>query len=403
MTDQPATWRPGGLAEPDEPWDTVRRFREIRERLVSRYVGRDRLVDLLQLAVICREHVLLLGPPGTAKTDIAVTFAREAGVAPLFRGLLTKFTEPTEVFGPLDAARFRDGEYHVRTEGMLPEARLAVLDEVFQGSSAILNALLSVIGDRTFHNGRETVPVPLLSLIGTSNSLPADPALAAFTDRFLLRVRVAPVAADRFDELIRLGSEIEAERLAEAISGKIREAGPAHSAFSVDDIDRISRVLDEVNTEDVRPPYGSLVRGLLTEQAELSDRRIVLGLKLVRGAALLRGAMTARPSDLWPIEYIWSDIADEDRLRELVRQIVQDDGGDPLGRSISPEQIARQAEAVADRFENSGDYSFGAIEAALIEINRLRGQLTGLHPRAGAQRHRIDEAAKRVQAYYGRT
>ena len=152
-------WWAGQTAGLEEPWATVNRFDEIARRLNDRYIGRDQLIRLLQLAVICREHLLLLGPPGTAKTDLVVTFARQISAVP-FHSLLTRFTEPAELFGPLDVAEFHAGRYQVRTEGMLPRAELAVLDEVFQGSSAILNTLLSVIGDRRFHNGKETVPVP---------------------------------------------------------------------------------------------------------------------------------------------------------------------------------------------------------------------------------------------------
>jgi MoxR-like ATPase len=389
----------------------VTRFDEIRRRLSARYVGRERVIRLLQLAVICREHVLLLGPPGTAKTDLVVTFAHQIGAVP-FRSLLTRFTEPADLFGPLDVEEFRAGRYQVRTEGMLPGAELAVLDEMFQGSSAILNTLLSVIGDRCFHNGRETVPVPLLSLIGTGNALPVDPGLAAFADRFLLRARVTPVAQDRFDELIRHGSEIEAQRMASAIQANVTAtrsgggAGPGApgsvrgSGFTVKDVNLISRHLASVDTGAVHSRYRQVVQGLLQEQVELSDRRIVQGLKLVRGAALLRRATIARPADLWPLAHLWTNEEDEQPVAEMVQRVVEEDGGDPLDHAVTPEQIAREAEFARQRFETGQDRSPGAIDAALIEINRLRDQLVARHPTAHAERDRIDAASAEIQRYH---
>ena len=152
--------------------------------LAARYVGRQHVLELLQLAVVCREHVLLIGSPGTAKTDIALRFAQSIGARP-FRYLLTRFTEPAELFGPLNVELFGKGEYRLNTRGMLPDAEIVVLDEVFHGSSAILNTLLAMINDRCFHNGPREEPVPLFSVIGTTNQIPDDPGLAAFTDRFL--------------------------------------------------------------------------------------------------------------------------------------------------------------------------------------------------------------------------
>ncbi|WP_322770293.1 AAA family ATPase, partial [Frankia sp. Cr1] len=145
------------------------------------FVGRDEAVDLVALAVLCREHVLLVGPPGTAKTSLLERFRRMLD-ARYFSYLLTRFTEPAELYGPVDIRRFQtEGVYQVNTAGMLPEADIAFLDEVFQGSSAILNTLLTLINERTFHNGAQAVPANLITLLGSSNDIPDDPVLAAFS------------------------------------------------------------------------------------------------------------------------------------------------------------------------------------------------------------------------------
>ena len=240
--------------------------------------------------------------------------------------------------------------------------------------------------------------------------MPTDPGLAAFTDRFLLRARVTPVALDRFDELIHRGAKIEAERMAGAISANVRATGAdgnAHtgpgtgpgSGFTVRDINRISSHLSEVNTEAVGSHYRRLVRSLLQEGAEFSDRRIVQGLKLVRGATLLRRSTAARPADLWPLAHVWTVESDEHQLREMVHRIVADDGGDPLD-SVTAEQIVRAAGFAVDRFERDEDRSSDAIDAALIEINQLRVQLVDRHPAAHAERDRLDALSQRIQRYH---
>src|SRR5262249_18951583 len=151
------------------------------------------------------EHVLLIGPPGTAKSSLLDRFRRLLD-AEYFTYLLTRFTEPSELFGPLDLRLFQnEGVYRVNTAGMLPEAQIVFLDEIFQGSSAILNSLLTIVNERHFHNGSEVVDAALVSLFGSSNDIPDDPMLAAFSDRFLLRCRLDYVHEDLIEDVLDKG------------------------------------------------------------------------------------------------------------------------------------------------------------------------------------------------------
>ncbi|HVK85450.1 MAG TPA: AAA family ATPase [Kofleriaceae bacterium] len=155
-------------------------------------VDREILVDLVALAAVAGEHLLVLGPPGTAKSQAVRRVARALG-GRYFEYLLGRFTEPSEIVGPIDLRRLRDGVIETQTGGMLPEAEIAFLDEVFLGSTAILNTLLGLLNERTFRRGATAVAVPLRVCVGASNQLPDDEMLAAFADRFLLRCFVAPV------------------------------------------------------------------------------------------------------------------------------------------------------------------------------------------------------------------
>src|SRR3979411_3017327 len=159
---------------------------EVVAPIQQRFVGRDEVVDLIALAVVAGEHLFLHGPPGTAKSALIREFAG-AVRGRYFEYLLTRFSEPNEVFGPIDLARLREGTVATVTTGMLPEAEFVFLDELFNANSAILNNLLTVLNERVYRRGAEIHRLPLLSLFSASNHLPEDDPLQAPCDRFLLR------------------------------------------------------------------------------------------------------------------------------------------------------------------------------------------------------------------------
>jgi MoxR-like ATPase len=126
-----------------------------------------------------------------------------------FEYLLTRFTEPNELFGPFDIRRLREGDLVTNTEGMLPEAHLIFLDELLNANSAILNSLLMVLNEKVFRRGRETRPLPTLLMVGASNHLPEDEALQALFDRFLIRVRCEYVDPALLNEVLDAGWNLE--------------------------------------------------------------------------------------------------------------------------------------------------------------------------------------------------
>jgi MoxR-like ATPase len=134
-------------------------------------VERETLVELIALAAVAGEHVLVIGPPGTAKSEAVRRVARAVSGS-YFEYLLGRFTEPSEIFGPVDLRKLREGLVETETRGMLPEADVAFLDEVFQGSTAILNTLLGVLNERRFRRGHTDLSVPLRVCVARPTSCP---------------------------------------------------------------------------------------------------------------------------------------------------------------------------------------------------------------------------------------
>src|ERR1044071_8485874 len=140
------------------------RLRLLANSLERQSLGKDEIIRLLMIAVVAGEHCVLLGPPGTAKSALIRSLA-ELMQARYFEYLLTRFTEPNEIFGPVDIAAFREGTYRRNTAGMLPEAEIVFLDEVFKSNSAILNALLTLLNERKYTSGGQILRCPLISVL----------------------------------------------------------------------------------------------------------------------------------------------------------------------------------------------------------------------------------------------
>jgi MoxR-like ATPase len=326
--------------------------RQVQERLARSFVARSETIRILLVAAIAHEHVLIVGPPGTAKSAMLRLFARLCD-ARYFEYLLTRFTEPNELFGPVDIGKFREGLYERRIEGMLPTAEIAFLDEIFKANSAILNSLLTLLNERRFSVGGHTMRSPLISLLGATNEVPNDEALAAIFDRFLLRVVSTNLDAFHFQTLLRVGWQSERE----LILGELEDEKPLLSSGHLRLLHRRLAAFQSFPPQFLSL-YKDLVIRLRNEGVQISDRRVVKLLKVFATNALLDGRPQVDRSDLVLLRTIWNH---RDQI-DLIESVVE------------PELDAYYAEHPDVRRPGAAELDF---EALVAELEKTAARLTG--------------------------
>ncbi|MFT6240122.1 MAG: MoxR-like ATPase [Akkermansiaceae bacterium] len=277
---------------------------QLLDPVKKQFVGKDEIIDLLGITLVARENLFLHGPPGTAKSAIVHALANRI-IGKTFDYLLTRFTEPNELFGPFDISRLKEGELVTNTDGMLPEAEVIFLDELFNANSAILNNLLTALNERTFRRGRETYQLPALTFVGASNNLPEDETLRALFDRFLIRASCSPVSDDQLRAVLSTGWQSEGQ-------------SQITPAISADEIRELQNLIPQVDLSASTDPYLELIQKLRQAGLDLSDRRAVRLQRVIAASAILSGRRATRPSDLWILRHIW----DREEQIEILSSIV---------------------------------------------------------------------------------
>jgi MoxR-like ATPase len=348
----------------DRMSDDAQRVRDVIAWARQGLVDRESLVEVLALSAVAGEHVLVVGPPGTAKS-LAVRRFSQALQGRYFEYLLGRFTEPNEVFGPVDLRKLREGAVEIETAGMLPEAQIAFLDEVFLGSTAILNTLLGLLNERVFRRGKTVMASDLLLCVGASNTLPDDPQLAAFADRFLVRVFVDPLPDSRLEDLLEHGWG----------------AQQGDATLRVDDpmtaLTNLAACATTTDLRGVRPMLGTALRTLRGAGIVITDRRAVKAQRLIAAAAALDGRQYALPLDLWPLPLIAPTLEAQALARDVLGSLLADAGSTALphaaeeltrGPAARAERILQHGRALLAKADDSIDHRL-KVEATLREID----------------------------------
>jgi MoxR-like ATPase len=291
------------------------RLQEAARVMEQSFIDKSEIIRLMLVSAVAGEHLLLVGPPGTAKSALVRLFAKLVD-AKYFEYLLTRFTEPNELFGPVDIRAFREGTYTRRTDGMLPEAEIVFLDEIFKSNSAILNSLLTVLAERRFSNGARVLDVPLISMFGASNEVPNDENLAALFDRFLVRVVSNNLDSYHFHKLVERGLASELRKMTGTEQQK--------PVLSAKDLHTLHARFDEGVrfTEEFFSRYKGLVFQIRSEGISLSDRRVVKLLKLFAASAILDGRSEVTDADFFILKHVWNNLDQTELLDQIVSPVV---------------------------------------------------------------------------------
>lgn len=283
------------------------KFRALREYLAEAFVSRQLEARMLVLAALAGEHVVLIGPPGTAKSMLVREFS-SAFQARRFELLFTRFTTPDEVFGPFRLTALQNDRFSRNTVGRLPESEVAFLDEVFKAGGGVLNAMLAALNERVFHDDGTARPIPLRIAVGASNELPDGEELSALWDRFLVRLQVEGIASHA--QKVQLLTRVLTPDVASHV-GKPQ--------LSLAELDEARSLVRSVNfSSESIESFARMVSDLQAE-VPLSDRRMVKLANLVRAAAWIEGETEVDVDHFEAVRHcVWSQPSDMPKVNPIV-------------------------------------------------------------------------------------
>ncbi len=344
-------------------------IQQLRHELNARFPERRDVIDGALCAVLAGEHVLLLGPPGTAKSALVRALAQAFGGC-YFERLLTKFSTPEELFGPISLKALEQDRYARVVSGKLPEAQFAFVDEVFKANSAILNSLLTAMNERVFHNDGAPLAMPLVSLFGASNELPDGRELEALFDRFLLRFDVQYLRRPASFRAVVTGPEPGVGTVLPFQA--LLDAQTAAASVTVTDatVDALVAVRDACTAEGI----------------VASDRRWKKSLRVVQAHAFLSEETATTPEDLLVlVDALWREPKERPKVARLVGELA-----DPVSaKAAEILDAARETAAKVAGLRSSDRKAYIANAAqALDEFKaqqvRLAELARGAGPRAKA-------------------
>lgn len=345
------------------------RIQKIRDLMLSDLVEREVPIRLALLSALAGEHLLLVGPPGTAKSLVSRRLHLAFADAPYFERLLTRFTVPEEIFGPLSVKALENDRYERLTDRYLPTASIAFLDEIFKANSAILNALLTLLNEREFDNGTKRVEAPLIAVVGASNELPKEKELEALFDRFLLRLHVGPVSKEGFEQLLTL-------------RGQPTPSVPDDLKLTREDLRAFQDAAEKVTLPpEIVEMLGQLREFCLANKLPVSDRRWRKVVKLLQTSACTNGRESVNIWDCWLLQHcLWNSPEDREKIHKWYEERVgatkTTDPAELLQIVTTWEAVlARDKASKSQKMDEHGNLLFKGAGGKLVTQNRGSTQM----------------------------
>lgn len=317
----------------------IERFKLLLQEMNRGIYEKETEISLSLLAALAGESIILLGPPGVAKSMVARQLKTAFREAQSFEYLMSRFSTPDEIFGPVSIQKLKTSDTYERAvEGYLPTADVVFLDEIWKAGPAIQNTLLTVINEKIFRNGNREMHLPLKLLVAASNELPAKgEGLEALWDRFVIRIESRPIKLEKNFRAMLLEVKSEEQRASEVKSEEQRVKkqssageGKANSnAITAEEYaewtERIDKIGVKIEVLDAISAIRKSLRAVNVDEAAerrniyVSDRRWKNIVRLLRTSAFMQDREEVDICDLLPIYHcLWQEPEERDAIRNIV-------------------------------------------------------------------------------------
>ena len=335
------------------------------------FVERDELIKLMELAIVTGTNLLMLGPPGTAKSAITYEMCGRIENANYFQWMLNKTSDPSEILGPFSVKEMENDKFMRITTGKLPEAHIAFMDEVFKSNAPTLNALLTIMNEHIFYNDGKPVEVPLISMFGASNEPPEDESLDAMYDRFIFRMNVQYIhdAANKK----RMHSNYVDNR-----AGLLNLVNK--TTITLEEVQALQAAAKAVKVpKDIINKFIRLISDLDRQAVHISDRRQNECFKVMQGSAVLAGRNSVTLDDFKSLVYVlWEKEEHIPLIESSILKMVNpyDDRFKELKENFN--QVKTDIESITDSSQKSKKAieSKGVIEKIASKTNKLINEAT---------------------------
>jgi MoxR-like ATPase len=374
---------------------TAQRLAAITAELAGLYWERDAVVRSLVVAMLAGQHSLLLGPPGTAKSELARELTGRIDGARYWEILLSKFTDPKRMFGPVDVAALTRGEYTQVFAGRATEAHIAFIDEIFKCSAGALNETLAFLNERLYHpeNGGAPVACPLISAITASNELPSGDDLSAVYDRLLVRLEVGYLQdPSSFAALVKsaVTPPVPAARTMVDLAGLHGAVTTGVPAVGVPD-----GIVDAVCT---------LRAALRRQELIASDRRWKQAVRLLQASAWLEGRPEVADTDLAVLtSVLWDSVSQRPAVEREVLQLVNPSAREALDLLDGIEELEAQLDSKAGQSRESlAQWATREANAKLARAHKKLGAMREESAAAGRSVATLDQVIAKCRAVHAR-